>query len=149
MRDLRTSAGLEGARRAPLPSLHPVGAGICQWLVATVSAATAESTSTAAARSLFFRLVDRKRPATNLPPVQGRDGSLGIALAPHLNESKPPGSAGVTIRDDLHISDLATTLFEECTELGCVRVKREITYIHSCPHALDTPFVGPRPAPDG
>jgi hypothetical protein len=123
------------------------------WLVATVpaAAAAAESTSASAstARGLFFRFVDRERPATNLSPVQGRDGGLGIALAPHFDECKAPGASGIAIGDDLHIRNVATTLFEERTELGCIRIKREIADIHSCSHTLETPFAGLLPAPDG
>ena len=120
-----------------------------QSLVPTMSAAAAESASASAARFLFFRLVDRQGPATNLSSVQRQDGGFGITLASHLDKGKPSRSPRVPIGDDLHIGDLASAFFEERAELRCVRVKRKIPHIHSRPHDLNTPLVGLRPTPDG
>jgi hypothetical protein len=116
----------------------------------TTAAATKSSTTSAsAARGLLLRLVHRERPATDLSPVQSSDSGLGIALARHFDEGKAPRPSRIPVGDDLHISDLATSLFEERTELRCVHVKREITDIHSCPHTVETPFIGLWPTPDG
>jgi hypothetical protein len=116
---------------------------------ATTAATKSSTASASAARGLFLRLVHRERPATDLSPVQSSNSGLGIALACHFDEGKTPGPSRIPVGDDLHISDFATSLFEERTELSCVHVKREITDIHSCPHTVETPFIGLRPTPDG
>jgi hypothetical protein len=116
---------------------------------ATTAATKSSTTSASAARGLLLRLVHRERPATDLSPIQSSDSGLGIALARHFDEGKAPGPSRIPVGDDLHISDLATSLFEERTELRCVHVKREITDIHSCPHTVETPFIGLWPTPDG
>jgi hypothetical protein len=116
---------------------------------ATTAATKSSTTSASAARGLLLRLVHRERPATDLSPIQSSDSGLGIALARHFDEGEAPGPSRIPVGDDLHISDLATSLFEERTELSCVHVKREITDIHSCPHTVETPFIGLRPTPDG
>lgn len=116
---------------------------------ATTAAPKSSTTSASAARGLLLRLVHRERPATDLSPIQSSDSGLGIALARHFDEGKATGPSRIPVGDDLHISDLATSLFEERTELSCVHVKREITDIHSCPHTGETPFIGLRPTLDG
>ena len=113
-----------------------------------ISAATA-ATATASARSLFFCLIDRQRPTTNISPIQGLDSGLGIARTLHFNEGKAPGSSGIPICNDLDIGDLTITLFEEGAERRCIRIKREITHIHSCSHTFETPSVGLRPTSHG
>jgi hypothetical protein len=81
------------------------------------SAAAAEPASTSATRSLFFGLVDGKRPAPDFPPVQGCDGGLGVSLTPHFDEGKSAWPSGIPIGDDLHVRNFATPLFKERTEL--------------------------------
>ena len=115
----------------------------------TAISATTATTATTSARSLFFCLIDRQRPTTNISPIQCLDSGLGVARTLHFNEGKAPGSSGITICNDLDIGDLTITLFKEGAERRCIRIKREITNIHSCSHAFETPSVGLRPTSHG
>jgi hypothetical protein len=80
---------------------------------ATVSAATAESaTSTTAASSALARLVDGERTAAVVTTIEVANGAVGVFGASHFYEPEAARTAGVAIRDEFDLDDVASVLCE-------------------------------------
>jgi len=85
-------------------------------IAASVTAASAPATSTAAGSPLA-RLAHRERPAAERLPVQRGHGRLRLGVGRHLDESEPAWPTGLPVGDDLDLLDLSTVLLE-CTVAG-------------------------------
>src|SRR3990172_6170955 len=90
--------------------------------------------ATAAAPRPFPRLVHGEGPATELVTVERADCAVGIVTARHLHEPEAAGAAGVAVRDELDLADLAAVLREQIADLVLIGAEGQIADIQSRSH---------------
>ncbi len=97
---------------------------------ATAAATTAAAAATAATAALTLtRFAHAKGAAAEVTSIQLRDRRLRVLRRGHLNESKPARLPRHTVRNDLHLGDLTTTLLERCPQSRFIGIKGKVPYV--------------------
>lgn len=120
-------------------------AAIASAATAASAAVTSASTATAASAAILC-FINADSAAVELLAVHILNGNLGISRRLEGHETKPPGTPGISIDDDLGLYDGAK-LFECVPKTLIGRIPAQATYKNFIGHSLLTFCFAPARAP--